>query len=212
MYLINETFLNKHRDINPNSWAKNNGSENPTTFNVMFYFILEEARGLDRVEYLTLIDRLKAKYETNGGKLMTNDFDNDDSFSLDESISYAAACNRHGLIEHMAKLIVCTKQTIVRFYDVIPYLLMCKYPKLRYLLLPYVSLSILLAISIVDKNDTSGKQLALIKIIGQKMERTFKWAEIILEYKGTSFKEALSIYYPEYKHPINKLAREVWVE
>ena len=209
MYIPKE-FLNKYGDMNPNSWAMKNGSENPTTFNVMFYFLLERARGLDIQEKFDLSLLLANKYTTNGNKLMTNNYDNDDSFSLDESISYAAACYRYKFNKAITVLSVVTKQTYYRFYDVIPYLLMCKYPLLRYILLPYISLTILLALAIVPKNDTSGKQLALIKIMGQDMKYTFAAACMLLHIKDTSFLEALSIYYPEAEHPINVLAREAW--
>lgn len=212
MYNVPRDFINKYGDINPNSWAGVSGSENPTTFNVMTFFLLEEARGLDDTDLMRMYFRLTHKYKTNGGKLMTNDYDNHDSFSLDESISYAAYCNRHNLRLPLEKLKVVTKQTYYRFYDVIPYLLACKYPKIKYLLLPYICFMTLLAISILPKGDTSGKQLALIKIIGMRMSATYTLAKIILELKGTSFKEALSIYYPEHQHPVNVFAREVWNE
>jgi len=211
-YYMPKEFLNKHGDINPNSYSKFHGSENPTTFNVMFYFMLERARGLSKEDSSNLHQRLYDKFWTNDMKLKTNDYDNEDSFSLDESISFAAACYRYNYDMNMPCLRIVTKQTYYRFYDVIPYLLMCKYPILRYILMPYVSLMILLSIAIVPKGDTSGKQLALIKIIGQRMEVTYTFAKMILNLKGTSFKEALSIYYPEKDHPINVLAREVWTE
>jgi len=209
-YYVPEKFKNKYGDLNPNSY--DGSSENPTTFNVMFYFLLEEARGFGEEDKPVLQERLCEKWRTNNGKLKTNNYDNDDSFSLDESLAYAAACYRYKFLDDMEKLKIVTKQTWYRFYDVIPYLVACKYPLLRYMLLPWISFITLLAIAIVSEGDTSGKQLALIKIIGQKMLATYILAEIILELKGTSFKEALSIYYPEEEHPINVLAREIWSE
>ena len=211
-YYMPKEFLNKHGDINPNSYSKFHGSENPTTFNVMFYFMLERARGLSEKDSTRLFCRLFDKYYTNGGKLMTNDYDNDDSFSLDESISYAAACYRHKFIAPMTKLKVVTKQTYYRFYDVIPYLIACKYPFLRYLLLPWISLIIILSTILCKEGDSSGSQLNLIRIIGQRMEATYTITKIIMELKGTSYKKKLATYYPEKDHPINVLAREIWTE
>ena len=212
MYKVPKEFLNAHGDINPNSTSGDMGSENPTTFNVMFSFMLERARGLSDAANLRIRVRLAEKYQTNYRKLKTNNYDNNDSFSLDESIAYAACCYRNGFDEQMKYLNIVTKQTYYRFYDVIPYLFICKYPKFRLLLLPYISMLLLLAIAVVSKGDTSGKQLALIKIIGQRMKITYFFAKLVLRLKGTSFKEALSIYYPEEHHPINILAREVWSE
>jgi len=212
MYNLPTAFANAYGDVNPNSWTKENGSENPTTFNVMLYFLLEEARELDTMDLTNIQHLLQLKYMTNGYKLKTNNYDNHDSFSLDESVSYAAACYRYGFKSDMKYLKIVTKQTWYRFYDVIPYLLICKYPFLKYLLLPYISLVILLSISILSKGDTSGKQLALIRMTGHDMKITDYFAGLILAAKGTSFKEALSIYYPEEKHPINILSREVWSE
>jgi len=77
--LIPKQFLNKYGDMNPNSWSRQNGSENPTTFNVMFYFLLERARGRSNEDNVRLQGLLSSKYQTNGGKLMTNNYDNDDS-------------------------------------------------------------------------------------------------------------------------------------
>jgi len=212
MYNLPTAFANAYGDVNPNSWTKENGSENPTTFNVMLYFLLDKARGLDKADITILKYLLQMKYTTNSFRLKTNNYDNHDSFSLDESVSYAAACYRYKFESDLKYLKIVTKQTWYRFYDVIPYLLACKYTFLRYLLLPYISLVILLSIAILPKGDTSGKQLALIRIVGQRMKATYILSKIILELKGTSFKEALSIYYPEEKHPINILSREVWSE
>ena len=205
--LIPKQFLNKYGDMNPNSWSRQNGSENPTTFNVMFYFLLERARGLSH--RLVLRELLEEKYSTNGGRLMTNNYDNDDSFSLDESVAYGAACYKYDYISSITFLKVVTKQTYYRFYDVIPYLVACKFPALRYILLPYISLIILLSTALCKEGDSSGSQLNLIRIIGQGMKLTYILSSFIMRLKGTSYKDKLATYFPEVDHPINVLAREV---
>ena len=206
--LIPKQFLNKYGDMNPNSWSRQNGSENPTTFNVMFYFLLERARGRSNEDNVRLQGLLSSKYQTNGGKLMTNNYDNDDSFSLDESVAYGAACYKYDYISSITFLKVVTKQTYYRFYDVIPYLVACKFPALRYILLPYISLIILLSTALCKEGDSSGSQLNLIRIIGQDMKLTYTLSGFIMRLKGTSYKDKLATYFPEGDHPINVLARE----
>lgn len=208
-YYIPKEFLNKHGDLNPNSWSRERGSENPTTFNVMFYFLLERARGpLSTKERMQLSIKLAGKYMTNGMKLKTNNRDDHDSFSLDESLSYGAACYRHGFHKNMKYLRIVTKQTYYRFYDVIPYLVACKFPALRYILLPYISVIILLSTALCKEGDSSGSQLNLIRIIGQDMKLTYILSSFIMKLKGTSYKKKLQTYYGEVDHPINVLARE----
>lgn len=200
-----DRFRDPDGNVKPNSWQLD--SENPSTFNAMYYLLLNEIRCLTVPELKEVWTLVHNKYSTNGGKYMTNDFDNDDSFSLDESIGTAAMCARFGFPDHLEPLRIWTKQTWYRLYDVIPYLYACKYPILRSLLLPYISLSMVLAVSVLKKGDSSGAQLNLIKAFGLGMKRTEAIMAYILEKKGESFKDKLAVYYPEEDHITNVLAR-----
>ena len=210
-------FVDPDGNIKPNSWQKD--SENPSTFNAMYYLLLNEIRGLTLEEVHNIDTLIRNKYETNGGKYKTNDFDNDDSFSLDESIGIGAMCVRFSekystgdFSKHLKPLRIWTASTWIRFYDVIPYLYACKYPLLRPLLLPYISIMCCLAVSVLPKGDSSGAQLNLIRAFGLSMKRTERIMEYILEKKGESFKDKLAIYYPEENHPTNVLARKYFKE
>lgn len=208
-------FVDPDGNIKPNSYQLD--SENPSTFNAMYYLLLNEVRGLTLEEVHNIDTLIRNKYETNGGKYKTNDYDNDDSFSLDESISIGAMCAKFSetyrgfpFSLHLSVLRICTKQTYYRFYDVIPYLIACKVPFLRPLLMPYLSLSMILAVAVLGKRDSSGAQLNFIKALGLSMHRTLSIMEYILEKKGESMKDKLQIYYPEADHPTNILARKYY--
>lgn len=208
-------FVDPDGNIKPNSWQLD--SENPSTFNAMYYLLLNEVRGLTLEEVHNIDTLIRNKYETNGGKYKTNDYDNDDSFSLDESIGIGAMCVRFGekystgeFSKHLKPLRIWTASTWLRFYDVIPYLYACKYSFLRPFLIPYISLVCCLAVLVEGKGSSSGAQLNFIRTLGLSMYRTLRIMEYILEKKGESMKDKLQIYYPEVDHPTNVLARKYY--
>lgn len=205
---VNRKWLDEDGNMAPNS--KGEGSENPTLFNTVYFLLLSKQNGgLTETERLMLILLVKDKWFTNGGKYKTNNNDSDDSFSLDESMAVATASLLFGTKENMDKLRIVTKQTWFRFYDVIPYLLMCKYKWTRYFGVLQFLVMVFSAIScLADPSVTSGKQLAYVKCRGLKMKITYKLCSWILSKKG-GWKAVFSVYYPEEYHPINILARNI---
>ena len=192
----------------PNS--QNANSENPTTFNVAYHFLYDEVIGLDGDNIDNLYGLLSRKLTTNGNKFKTNDYDDNDSFSLDESVSMAAMGNHLGLVFLLSKIKVWTKSTWFRFYDVVPYLLLCKYKWTRWLLVPQMLVMIFMLLSsFKPMPHTSGKQLNFIKAKGLEgrlwMDLTWILCEMIVDYK-----EVFNTYYPEKEHPTRKLAQLAW--
>jgi len=206
-------------NIKPNSWSES--SENPSLFNVVYHFMYDDLYGLNRSEMHNLSDIIRAKYSTNGGSYRTNNFDKDDSFSLDESIAVASACYKYkeyigpiglGFKKHFRYLNIWTKQTFFRFYDVIPYLYLCKYPWTRFLLLPQLLVLISMYVALRSPREkTSGKQLAYVKahtFSDTLWMGAFIW--FVDEFMDIDWPEVFQIYYPEEDHPIPMMAKELW--
>lgn len=197
-------FRDQDGNIKPNSWDKD--SENPTTFNVVHTFLVDLTGYADFGSVELLRKLIKNKWFTNGGKYKTNDNDNNDSFSLDESLSVAAACARFNHRENLKRLKIVTSQTWFRLYDVVPFLILCKYPWAKVFLFPQLLVSLSCIVSCLrPKMQTSGKQLAFIKCYGLEMDTTYSICNSLVDYR-----EVFAIYYPETDHPINRLARMIW--
>jgi len=186
-------------------------SENPTTFNGVYHFLYEELKSfLIHKELDNLQNLVKKKYSTNNGKYKTNEYDNNDSFSLDESISVAAICSRYKFPEEMKRLKIITKQTWFRFYDVIPYLLMAKHNWLQYtIILPLLVTIGMIWTCLKEPINTSGKQLAYVKFKGLEhqwwMRKVFSLCK-----KLTSYSFTFDYYYPDDEHPISIMGRELY--
>lgn len=241
--LVDAKFLDDDGNMNPNSTAGSMGNENPTTINVAKSFVIEKVFGLIPTEVYWLKGKIRSKWTTNGGKYMTNDYDiknigkpghhDPDSFSLDEMMSAAAASKRYGHKENLKKVRVLTKQTWYRFYDVVPFLLLCKYEEILYVLFgalgagamyltgdikclninviplylrALVSLSMFVA-CLQERGDTSGKQLTFIRYMGLRMHITWWICKKILTNKD--FNEVFQIWYPERFYPINVWLRQL---
>lgn len=204
---IDSKWIDEDGNLAPDS--KGQGSENPTLFNVMLYLMLDlDQNGLTQEQKETIEQLVRNKWETNNGKYMTNDNDTEDSFSLDESQAVAAAHTRFNQPENIDKLIILTKQTWFRFYDVIPYLLLAKYPNLKYLGILQLMTYFFSGISCLAKPEvTSGKQLAFLKCIGRNNMFVFKIYTMLLKIRGQKWVNVFQAYYPEHYHPINILVR-----
>ena len=205
---IKKNFYDKYANIKPNSWDKD--SENPNLFNAYFWLLSiclapMTPRGLQAIGY-----NLRNKYFYNGGILKTNEFDTSTKgnfLSIDESIGYAATCHNFSMREHLKYLNIVTSQTWFRFYDVIPSLMMFKYRWTRFLLFPYFFVAMGAFFSCLKKEEeTSGKLLAFLELKSHNMKISLKICNYLLRNKG-GFERAFRVYFPEYDHPINVLAR-----
>jgi len=204
---VEDKFIDTDGNIKAMYWELR--SENPTLFNVEYAFLLEMAGQLDFDTLAHLKQLIKNKWSTQPDlRYRTNDHDNNDSFSLDESVAVAAACYRYGFKENLGKLEIITKQTWFRFYDVIPFLMLCKYPKVKYLLFPQMLVAVFAFISCITNSpgQASGRNLRFVQWFGREMpitEKLCKWAN---EYVGTSHTMGFLNYFlwsRQSMHPIN---------
>lgn len=211
-----ERFVdNRGGNIKPNSWDSD--SENPTLFNVVYHFFYfwensDHPQSLSKDETANLYVLIADKYITNGDKYMTNNFDylveGADSFSVDETIAVAAACNQFDFIGPLKKLRTWTSQTWYRFYDVVPFVLLCKYKWAHFLILPQLLVAISMIISsFTPKERTSGKQLDFVMALGLMDHYWMKFTWWICQ-KIVDYNHVFSIYYPEVDHPTRVLARK----
>ena len=209
---LDPKWLDFDGNLKPNSWDPD--SENPTHFNVQYFFTLEEANGgkLPVYDWAMLNVLIQNKWATQVDKeYRTNDRDLDNSFSLDESIAVAAACYRYRYPLNMSKLRIITKQTWFRFYDVIPFLILCKYPWTRWLgvLQCLVSFFACLSCLISKRARSTGRRKVYVICKGRKMDRLYKVCEYFNKLRGSSFADASFIYFPEQDHPINNHSRRI---
>ena len=110
--------------------------------------------------------------------------------------------------ENLRRLRVVTKQTWFRFYDVVPYLLLCKFPRLKYLgVLQFLNFIFSLLACSAEREKTSGKQLVFVKSLGLGLKITFNKCYELVRKRNGSWSGVFSIYYPEQDHEINVLAR-----
>jgi len=208
---LDKKWLDYNGNIKPNSWQID--SENPTHFNVQYFFTVEHvAGGLAVMDVIILHNLIQAKWATQVDKqYRTNERDNNNSFSLDESIAVAAACKRYYYPINIKKLRVVTKQTWFRFYDVIPYLLLCKYPGLKYLgvLQLLVSFFALLSCLTSKRSRSTGRRKVYVMCRGLNMKRLYKLCEKANRYRGSSFKDSAFTYFPEAEHPIVERSKQM---
>lgn len=199
---------------------------------MVYHFLWDRVYGLLPRQKQILEQLIKDKYETNGGEYLTNNNDPnpDAGFSLDESIAVAAACYKYGFTEPLGPLKIVTSQTWFRPYDVIPFLMFCKYKWTHYVWIPqliaafflpwylwifclpiqfWVSFSIFSS-SLKEPGETSGKQLNFVQ--AEALAEEHWWADVTWELtkKFVNYTQAFSVYYPEEDHHINFMARQIW--
>lgn len=228
LYMFSRWTDERGGNIKPNSWSSS--SENPTTFNVVYHFLWDKTFGLTAFQKNNLQRLIAEKYLTNGLEYRTNNGDSTSGFSLDESISVAAACYKYGFKDEISFLKIWTSQTWFRFYDVIPFLIFCKYAWTKWLWIPQlvaavflpwyswifcIPIQVFVAGSILSSSwkapeETSGKQLNYIQAIALIdkwwVQKLWKWIQEFVDYR-----EVFQFYYPEENHHINMMAQEIWL-
>ena len=203
--------------------AKPEQTENPSKINADYYAklwrlngnkftVTQEARVHNLVsgKWMTQID-----YE-----LRTMEYDDNSDFSLDEAIGVAVIASLIDYKHTLSKIRVY--KYYYRFYDVVPFLLLMKYPILKYLgvLQALVWVFTLIPCYFNGTGDTSGRCLAYLKCVGLRSTLLERACEKVMSWKGTSFKDNYGYYYGYFDvsagvqvrisytdHPVNELWR-----
>jgi len=201
-----KSFRDPYGNMLPNSWDTQ--SENPTVFNVAYFFILviNTPNQADNFEFTTH-KLVTNKYVRNNETWRTMDFDNNPSWSIDEKVSALAFLNYRGQENWIKKIPVFpsfNNSSWLSWYrpDVMAYTLIIKYPWMKKLLYWIVALKI--EQSIYDfnrdaKGQSSGMQLAFIMLMGLGHIES-------VERLKEDIRLAFDIYYPEEEHP----TRLIW--
>jgi len=242
--IIEPKWLDRAGNIKPNSWQAD--SENPSTFNAIVAILHHQLYGRDRDISIALLNR--AKWQTNGGKYMTNSFDalkyqdeyakacwwdkqlmklnfkrSSDRFSHDETTGVICSSfyfsefaeDGYGAYHkiNISKIMDVSGQTFYRFYDVTP--------MIRYAKKPWRDFDRERVISFAKQTckskqldargayAASGKIQAWLKLNAMGslefeeatsyLPETYKWREVFRNY------------FPEKDHPINLMAKELYV-
>ena len=202
-----KSFRDPYGNMLPNSWDSQ--SENPTVFNVAYFF----SKSLnEKFSYSCQLETRKltaAKYLTNRNTWRTMEYDDNPDFSVDEKVSALAFFNYDKNDWWIKNIPVFPSFNNSSFWswfrpDVMAYTLIIKYPWTKKFLYGIVALKI--AQSICDfnrdaKGQSSGMQLAFIMLMGLGHVESVKRLE-------NDFRLAFDIYYPEEDQP----TRELWNE
>lgn len=218
--MIDKKWISKHGFILPSS--RQEQSENGVLFTVVYFFLYEmdadeNVTPDDFFELTMLIRRL---WETNAHfKYRTLPNDPNPRFSLDNAMAVAAfsratlSKTHYDWAKHEENLYhLPVWKYYYRFYDVIPFLLLMKYPWMRFLILPTALVWFFTVIPclIYKPTDSSGRQLAFVKCYGLQSHFLLYLCELALSARGLSFPTVFKTYYPEHGHPIPEKAAKVW--
>lgn len=202
-----KTFRDRYGNMLPNSYQVPRQSENPTVFNVAYFFseyLKSDENNRSKVETGT---RIAAKYFTNGDSWRTMEYDKNPDWSIDEKISALAFFNFNNSRIWIKRVPLFPSLNNSSFFswlrpDVMAYTLIIKYPWTKKFLYWIVALKI--EQSIYDfnrdaKGQSSGMQLAFILLMG------LGHIESVERHKE-DIRLAMDIYYPEEDQP----TRELW--
>ena len=199
-----KTFRDKFGNLLPNSWDTQ--SENPTVFNVVYFFSKSLNKKFSYSCQLETRELTAAKYLTNHNTWRTMEHDDNPDFSVDEKVSTLAFFNydkNEWWIDKIPVFPSFNNSSWLSWYrpDVMAYTLIIKYPWMKKLLRWIIGLKTYRSIVEFDKNpqgESSGVQLAFIMFMGLR--------EFDLVDEGTKvWKRAMDIYYPEEDHPTRLL-------
>lgn len=184
-----------------------------------------------RPELLELLVKIEDLWKTNGGKYKTLPDEDSrggrDRFSLDNMIAVAAFlrfCIDNDIYARDARRsmeYVIFSPYYYRFYDVIPFLLLMKFPTsdrknriTRFLqsvvnifMLGLVWFFTIVPCFIYGPRDTSGRLLAYVKCRGLGSRKLYNICEFVMKLRGLSFKKSFAIYFPFDDHPNTAKAR-----
>lgn len=216
--MLDKKWISKHGFVLPNS--KQEQSENGVLFTVVYFFLImmdgdEVVAYEDFIELDLSIERL---WKTNPGfKYRTLPNDDNDRFSLDNAMAVAAFQRvflmKYGAMaseENLKRLSI--NRYWIRFYDVIPFLYLMRWPWLRFTIFPValVWFFTIVPCFIYGPGDSSGRQLAFLKCFGLQSPTLLALCEIALKWRGLSFPTVFKTYYPEAGHPIPTRAEKLW--
>ena len=204
MSLIDDQrFISEHGYLKPNSWDKQ--SENGLLFTVQHDYLKSDIGISSNVEVNNIFLLFAINLLSNDFEFRTLPNDPNPRFSLDNMIAVAGYSRKHKRKDILRKLPLFKKYSIRP--DNFAYLLYCKYPLIGFWFLWIVSISMIISCARTD-NGTSGKLLAYTKHSGINMRTTW-W--LCGHFLSMNMKDAFQVYYPEYDHPSNILARQLWL-
>lgn len=197
-----EDFYDRYGNLLPNSWDEQ--SENPTTFNVSYYFsiVFNDTHAWYFKLKNNTLEKVGDKYSTNKYTWRTMEYDDNPSWSIDEKISALAFFNYINNRYWIRRIPVFPSFNNSSLWswlrpDVLAYTLKVKCPWLP-IVDWIIALKICKSFNDFRKNpqaESSGVQLAFIMLMGL---REFK----LIKQEKELIKQAMDIYYPEEDHPV----------
>lgn len=196
-------FFDIYGNIKPNSW--DDSSENPTTFNVAWYFSVLFNDSIT-YHFMGRVKRLITnKYCSNNYEWRTNDYDGNPDWSLDEKISALAFFARNDDKFWLKKIPIFPKWNNSSKWswfrpDVLAYTIGSKYKWTRFLMWPIILIDIKISVKEFRDNpqgESSGVQLAFITLMGWNKDK-------LVNSISEDVAKAMGIYYPEENHPTRK--------
>jgi hypothetical protein len=222
-------FISKHGFVLPNNQQEQ--SENGVLFSVVFVFIktlLEGPHFLNHRFCNELAELIFSLHSTNNGEYRTLPNDDNPRFSLDNAMAVAAFCRMridfavmNGQKPNKIDIVNLEKINFnrywIRFYDVMPFLFLCRFPMIKLLIFPWAMVYFFTVVPcfIYGNGDSSGRQLALVKIMGLRSYFLMRSCEFVMNLRGINFLHVFATYYPSERnkngviHPIVKLAQEM---
>ena len=204
MSLIDDQrFVSKHGYLLPNSHAEQ--SENGVLFTVQYYYLKLYTRTNNPLDMIRVHTLLWDNMRSNNGIYRTLPNDGNPRFSLDNMVAVAGFARKTKFTKLLYGL------PLFRRYSLRPdnfaYLLYCKYPLIGWWFLPITSLFMIISCYRAANNRTSGPLLAYTKAKGINMRLTWWLCQKVMPM---SMRTCFQVYYPQFEHPSNKLARRIW--